>query len=176
MPIVSPNTRIRHPDAFEIGPNSIVDDYCYFSTQVRIGDWSHVASGCSVAGGADRLFTLGSFSSLSSGVKVWCTSDDFVNDMVTIVPSELGEIKENVVSGDVLIGDYTAVGANSVVMPRNELPEGCAVGALSLVQADAGLEPWTVYAGIPARPIASRNRESVLRQVEQFQARLAARS
>ena len=50
-PIISPHVRIRHPEHFEIGEHSIVDDFCYFSTRVRIGLCSHIASGCSVAGG-----------------------------------------------------------------------------------------------------------------------------
>jgi acetyltransferase-like isoleucine patch superfamily enzyme len=174
--IVSPNIRLRYPDDFEIGENSIVDDFCYLSTRIRIGDWSHVASGCSIAGGRERLFTLGDFSSLSSGVKVWCTSDDFVRDVVTIIPPELGEIKENLITGDVHIGDYTAVGANAVVMPRNELPDGVAVGALSFVPPEFEFEPWTVYAGVPIRKVADRDRESVLRQVERFRAGLTQRS
>lgn len=175
VPIISPNIRVRHPDAFDVGPNSIVDDYCYFSTRVRIGDWCHVASGCSVAGGRERLFVLGDYSSLSSGVKVWCTSDDFVNDLVTIVPPELGAIKEHVITGDVVLGDYTAVGANSVVMPDNELPEGCAVGSLSFVPPRFRFEPWCVYAGTPIRLVKQRNRDSVLRQVERLRAAHSAR-
>ena len=67
-PLVSPNVRIRHPDLFEIGEHSIVDDFCYFSTRVRIGVCSHIASGCSIAGGRARQFTLGDYCSLSSGV------------------------------------------------------------------------------------------------------------
>ena len=54
-PIISPATRIRHPDHFQIGEYSIVDDFCYISTRVRIGVCSHVASGCSIAGGAAHL-------------------------------------------------------------------------------------------------------------------------
>lgn len=172
MPIISPNTRIRHPDSFEIGENSIVDDYCYFSTRVRIGDWSHIASGCSVAGGRDRLFVLGDFSSVSSGAKIWCTSDDFVNDLVTILPEGCEDVKDNLVSGDVVFGDYTAVGANAVVMPRNTVAEGCAIGALTFVPSEFAFEPWSVYAGIPARLVARRNRDNVLRQLELVRERL----
>jgi acetyltransferase-like isoleucine patch superfamily enzyme len=174
--IISPNIRVRHPDEFEVGANSIIDDYCYFSTRIRIGEWSHIATGCSVAGGRERLFVLGSFSSLSAGVRVWCTSDDFVNDVVTIIPADLGAIKEHVLSGDVVMGDYTAVGANSVVMPRNTIPEGCAIGALSFVPTEFSFEPWTVYAGIPIRRIALRNRDAVLRQVDALRARLSRRA
>ena len=75
------------------------------------------------------------------------------------------------ITGDVSLGDHTGVGANSVVLPRNEIPEGVAIGALSLVPPEFSFEPWTVYAGIPIMPLNARNRESVLRQVEQLRRR-----
>lgn len=153
--------RIRVPEYFDVGENSIVDDFCYFSTRVRIGDWSHVATCCSVAGGPDRTFELGDFSSLSAGVRIWCTSNDFVNDAI-VIGAAPG------ITGNVRLSDHTGIGANSVVMPRNEIPEGVAIGALSFVPPDFGFEPWTVYAGIPIASIGARNRDSVLRQVEQL--------
>jgi acetyltransferase-like isoleucine patch superfamily enzyme len=163
-PIVSPNARIRHLEQFEIGDYSIVDDFSYFSTRVRIGLCSHIASGCSVAGGAAHLFTLGDFCSLSSGVKIWCASDDFVNDLVTIIPPGAGTIKQHVITGDVSFADCTAVGANSVVMPGNRVPEGTVIGALSFVPARFAFEPWSVYAGSPIRLIGPRNRAAVTAQ------------
>jgi acetyltransferase-like isoleucine patch superfamily enzyme len=172
-PIVSPHVRIRHPEHFEIGAYSIVDDFSYFSTRVRIGTCSHIASGCSVAGGPDRQFTLGDFSSLSSGVKIWCTSDDFVNDVVTIVPPGVGPIKDHLIEGDVSFGNCTAVGANTVVMPGNHVPEGTVIGALSFVPAGFVFEPWAVYAGIPIRRLSARNRAIVSAQAELLRKRLA---
>ena len=168
-PIVSPHIRVRHPDSFQVGPGSIVDDFCYFSTRVSIGRCSHVAAGCTVAGGGDRLFVLGDFSSISSGVRIWCASDDFVNDVVTILPPGLDEIKSNFIVGDVILERCTAVGANSVVMPDNHLPEGVAIGALSLVPPGFHFEPWSVYAGVPVRFIKQRNRQAVLDQVSRLE-------
>lgn len=141
-----------------------MDDYCYFSTRVRVGLCSHIASGCSVAGGADRLFTLGDFCSLSSGVKIWCTSDDFVNDLVTLVPPGIESPKKHLITGDVSMGDYTAVGSNSVVMPKNAIPEGTVIGALSFVPPEFEFKPWAVYAGNPIRFIKPRNQAAVLEQ------------
>ncbi len=172
-PIIAPNSRLRHPEHFEVGDGSIIDDFCYFSTRVRIGRCSHVASGCSVAGGIARLFTLGDFSSLSSGVKVWCTSDDFVNDLVTLVPSGFDDFKSSLIGGDVTFGPYTAAGANSVIMPGTIVSEGTVIGALSFVPAHSELEPWSVYAGVPVRRVRERNRANVLAQVEQLEAQLA---
>ena len=173
-PIISPNARIRHPQHFEVGDFSIVDDFCYFSTRVRIGVGSHIASGCSVAGGGARLFTLGDFCSLSSGVKIWCTSDDFTNDLVAIIPEGAGPIKTHLIEGDVTLENYTAVGSNSVIMPGNHVPEGTIIGALSYVPARFTLEPWAVYAGIPVRRLGDRNRDEVLRQATLLRERLDA--
>lgn len=174
-PIVSPNTRIRHSEDFVIGEDSIVDDYCYFSTKVRIGRCTHIASGCSVAGGADMQFEIGDFCSLSSGVKIWCTSDDFVNDLITIIPPGVEQVKENLIRGDVVLGNYTAVGSNSVIMPNGRIPEGTVVGALSFAPASFAFEPWSVYAGIPIRFVRPRNRDSVMQQVRRLTAMLEKR-
>ena len=132
-PIISKNIRVRYPEHFSVGEGSIVDDFCYFSTQVAIGRFSHIASGCTVAGGVERKFVLGDYSTVSSGVRIWCTSDDFVNDVITIIPRGVSDIKENLIVGDVVFENYTGVGANSVVMPHNRTPEGSAIGALSFV-------------------------------------------
>ncbi|MBI3011622.1 MAG: acyltransferase [Candidatus Omnitrophica bacterium] len=170
--IISPNIRVRHPKHFFVGDGSIIDDFCYFSTKVRIGRYSHIASGCSVAGGIERTFVLGDYSSLSAGVRIWCTSDDFVNDLITIIPPECGPIKDHLMTGDVICESLTAVGANSVVMPRNHLPEGTAIGALSLVPPNFPFKAWSVYAGIPIRFMKPRNRDNVLRQRDEMEQRL----
>jgi acetyltransferase-like isoleucine patch superfamily enzyme len=149
MAIVSPNIRIRVEEHFVIGEHSIVDDYCYFSTRVQIGDWTHIATCCSVSGGPDRTFTIGDFSSLSAGVRVWCTSNDFVNDAIMIGAAEG-------ISGDVTFADHCGVGANSVVMPRNQSLRASPSARSASFQPEFVFEPWTVYAGIPIVPIRQR--------------------
>ncbi len=173
-PIVSPHTRIRHPQHFEIGDYSIVDDFCYISARVRIGFCSHVASGCSIAGGPTHQFTLGDFCSLSSGVKIWCVSDDFANDIVCIMPPGIENVKTSLIEGDVTMSDFTAVGANSVIMPGNDMPEGTVIGALSFVPPGFTFEPWSVYAGAPVRRIGPRNRAAVMGQAALLRARIDA--
>ena len=171
-PIVSPHVRIRLPQHFEVGDHSIVDDFSYFSTRVKIGLCSHIASGCSVAGGGDYLFTLGDFCSLSSGVKIWCSSDDFVNDLVTIIPPGVIDVKQHVIAGDVTFGNCTAVGSNSVVMPANRIPEGTVIGAVSFVPTAFPFEAWSVYAGSPIRLVGRRNREAVTAQAQRLRDQL----
>lgn len=162
--IVSPNCRIRYPELFRVGDGSIVDDFCYFSTKVEIGIRSHIAANCTIAGGRAHQFRLGDFSSLSSGVRVYCSSNDYVNDLVMIAPDSMPELT-SAIAGDVLLGHYTGIGANAVVMPGNVIPEGTVIGALSFVPAHFEFRPWSVYAGSPIRYVKARNRDRVLEQV-----------
>jgi galactoside O-acetyltransferase len=60
----------------------------------------------------------------------------------------------------VTIGAHAVIGANAVVLPNITVGEGATVGAGSVVTRD--LEPWTIYAGAPARPLKPRQREAVL--------------
>jgi acetyltransferase-like isoleucine patch superfamily enzyme len=166
-PIISPNTRIRYPDQLTVGDHSVIDDFCYLSARIRIGRFCHIANNCSIAGGREFAFELGDHSSLSAGVRVWCSSNDFVRGMIALLPAELGP-DEHAVKGDVIFGRLTGVGSNSVVMPDNRVPEGVAIGALSFVPASFEFEAWTVYAGVPIRAIAKRDRASVLAQLERL--------
>ena len=65
-----------------------------------------------------------------------------------------------------------AVGANSVIMPDNSIPDGTVIGALSFVPAAFKFKPWSVYAGIPIRFISARNKAGVLKQVKKLERRL----
>jgi len=109
-------------------------------------------------------------------VKVWCTSDDFANDLVTIIPADIAQVKKHLICGDVVLEDYTAVGSNSVIMPNNHVPEGTVVGALSFVPGAFEFRPWSVYAGTPIRFLRSRNQESVMEQVRSLDTLLEART
>jgi acetyltransferase-like isoleucine patch superfamily enzyme len=174
-PIISGNIRIRHPEHFIVGQDSIIDDFSYFSTKVRVGRCSHIASGCTVGGGCAYEFSLGDFCSVSAGVRIWCTSDDFVNDLVTIIPPDIDTVKTHLITGNVRMENFTAVGVNSVVLPDNVIPEGTVIGAMSLVPAHFGFEPWSVYAGIPVKRLRSRNREAVSDQAARLRRMLDER-
>jgi len=171
-PIISENCRFRYRELFEIGESSIIDDFCYVSTALKVGRYSHIAAGCTFGGGKDRTVSLGDFSSISSGVRIYCVSNDFVNDLVFINPLHDGSLNEKLIIGDVRIGNYTGIGTNTVILPDCIIPEGCVIGALSLVPSGSRLEEWSVYAGNPLRLVKKRNRENILRQIKILEERL----
>jgi galactoside O-acetyltransferase len=59
----------------------------------------------------------------------------------------------------VRIGPHAIVGANAVILPGVHIGEGAVVGANSLVTRDC--EPWTVYAGTPAKPVKARPSDTI---------------
>lgn len=160
MNIISKN--IRQRAGLTVGDNSIVDDYSYFSANVELGNYSHIASNVTIAGGKEYTCKIGDMTSISSGVRIWCSSNDFVNDLIIIPPKDIGD---NPICGDVRIASYCGIGSNTVIMPDNNIPNGVAIGAMSFVPARFQFEPWSVYAGIPIRKIKERNRKRVLDQV-----------
>ena len=85
-------------------------------------------------------------------------------------------MKEHLIRGNVTLGNYTAIGSNSVLMPNNNIPEGTVLGALSFAPAGFEFRPWSVYAGIPVRFVRPRNRESVMEQVTKLTAMLQDRA
>ena len=155
---------IKKPDLVEVGDNVRIADFCRISSACKIGSDCEIAPGTYIAGGDGRYtFEMGSYSSLAAGVRIWLSSNDYVNELVThSVPC----VKE--IQGDVRLGRYTGVGTNSVIMPGNDIPEGVTIGALSFVPSGYRFEPWTVYAGRPIRPIKKRNKENVFKTLEKI--------
>jgi len=174
-PIISPNIRIRYPETFITNEYCIIDDFSYFSAQCNFGFSTHISSGVSIIGGKDSSFSCGDFSSLSTGVKIVCGSDDFINDIACLTPSAAGhDIKNHLVSGTVELGNFATVGVNSVVLPNVVIPEGTTVGAMSFVKKNTKLEPWSVYCIKNGKltKIADRNKTNVLKQANLVMERL----
>lgn len=153
---------IKKPELVKTGDNVRISDFCRISSACEIGSDCEIASGTYISGGDGKLkFKMGSCSSLAAGVRVWLSSNDYVNELVT---HSLPQVKE--IQGNVTLGKYTGVGTNTVIMPNNDIPEGVAIGALSFVPSNYKFEPWTVYAGRPIRPIKKRNKENILKTLK----------
>ncbi len=156
--IIGKTVRIRYPELVSIGDNSIIDDFTYISTGLEMSTNTHICAGCKIIGGRNAFVYMGEYSTLSPNVILAAGSDDYVGGIATpLVPIEF---KGNVEIGNIIIKKHCIVGSNSVVLPNVILNEGAAVGALSLVNKN--LNPWCLYAGVPARKIKNRNKERIL--------------
>ncbi len=156
---------IKKPDLVKVGDNVRIADFCRISAACDIGSNCEIAFGAYICGGDGKYtFTMGDYSSLAAGVKVWLSSNDYVNELVT---HDVPFVKE--IEGPVTMEKYTGVGTNSVIMPNNHIPEGVTIGALSFVPSNYKFKPWTVYAGCPIRPIKKRNKKNILKTLKQLE-------
>jgi acetyltransferase-like isoleucine patch superfamily enzyme len=151
---VSTKASIYNPECIELGDFSRVDDFCVISGNVTLGRYVHIAPFCLVAGG-EKGVVMEDFSGLAYGVYVFSQSDDYSG--CTLTNSTVSAKFKNEYKAKVKLGKHVIVGARSVVLPGVELAEGCAVGAMSLVNNST--DPWGVYLGNPARRLRDRKKD-----------------
>lgn len=141
----------------EIGDNVRIDDFCIFSGRIVIGSHIHIASSVLIGGGSMGVF-MGDFISISHGVKIFASSDDYSGESManSVIPAKY----KNVRNEKLEFGDFSHIGANSVILPSSKgMEQGVALGAMSLLLRKT--KPWGMYFGIPARRVSERSKTCV---------------
>jgi galactoside O-acetyltransferase len=136
-----------------IGSNVRIDAFTIINSStgtLTLGSNIHISNNCSLAcsGGVE----LKDFSGLSSGVKIYSASDDYLGRSMTnpTVPEKYKKVK----IGKVVLEKHVIIGSSSVILPNVTISEGASVGALSLVKEN--LDEWSVYAGSPVKKLGKR--------------------
>lgn len=152
--LVSDKCSIYNADQISIGDYSRIDDFCVVSGKVTLGRNVHIAVFVNLAGG-EMGITMDDFSSVAYGSHVFTQSDDYLGTYLTnpTVPDKY-KVETKLA---IHIGRHVIVGTNSLIFPGVTLADGCSVGALSMVTKST--EPWKVYVGIPAKPVADRKKD-----------------
>ena len=118
---------------------------------------------CAIIGGAPALIVMEDFTNIGSGSRIICATDDFMQGLISpVVPIE----HRTVFNKPVIFKRYATLGVNCTVLPGITLGEGSIVGAGSVVTKDT--EPWTVYAGSPAKPIKKRDSKRILESAQKL--------
>jgi acetyltransferase-like isoleucine patch superfamily enzyme len=66
----------------------------------------------------------------------------------------------------VIFEDFANVATNVVIFPGITLGEGCVIGAASVVTKST--QPWTIYMGIPSRPVKPRKRTVMIKMAQEL--------
>ncbi|MCR3759845.1 LPS biosynthesis protein [Clostridium felsineum] len=157
--IIYGKTKITFPENVEIGNNVIIDDFVFINSKksIKIGNNVHIASFVSITG--NENFIMEDFTSLATGTKIITSTDDYANSYLTnpTVPDEF----KNVYSAPIILKKFSAVGANTVILPGATLSEGTYIGANSLIKCNAITEPFSLYVGSPIKKIKDLNSEKI---------------
>lgn len=163
---ISANVEIRRPQLISIGNHIAIDSGFYITTAGTFGDYIHIGPYVTVIGGAKSQLVLGNFVNLTLGAKLICGSDSFSGNGLVSAPGIPAELLNEVTTGLIVVEDFGAVCAGAIVMPGVTIAEGSVIGANSFVTEDT--EPWTVYAGNPARAIKKRPNEKMLQYAKEL--------
>jgi putative colanic acid biosynthesis acetyltransferase WcaF len=128
----------------KMGPN------CHFYPRGKVwAPWNLTCEEAACLGDDAEIYNpapvhMGSHSIISQQAYICCATHDYNHPAFSLIsfPSRLGA--------------YSWVCARAVVMPGVNLGDGAVLGLASIATRD--LEPWSVYAGAPARKVKMRTR------------------
>lgn len=155
---------ITRPNLVSLENHIAIDQFVTITTQAEIGDYVHIAPCCSIIGGKDSKIIMMDHSGMAAGARVIAGSADFHGGGLTN-PQVPAEYKTEVTT-TVKFEKFVILGTNAVVLPGITLGEGSIIGANSLVTKDT--EPWTIYAGTPAKPIKKRDKGNIIEYYEKL--------
>ena len=156
---ISHRAEIRRPALVTIGNHVAIDSGVYITTAAEIGDYVHLSPYITIIGGARSRVIIEDFVTVAAGSRIIAGSDKFLGAGFTSVTVP-EEFRDDVVYSTVTLKKYAGIGTNVVIMPGITISEGSVIGACSLVTKNT--EPWTIYTGVPARPVKIRPREKIL--------------
>ena len=158
---IHPTAEITRPDWVTIGNHVAIDMGVYISTMAHIGDYVHIAPHVCVIGGVGAVLFMENFTNISAGTKIVVISDDFKEGMINpIVPVKYRKL----IGQRFVMHKYSLIGVNCTVLPNVTMAEGSVLGAHSMLNKDT--EPWTIYAGSPAKPIGKRDKTGIIQSAK----------
>ncbi|MCM1326557.1 MAG: acyltransferase [Bacteroidales bacterium] len=151
-------------EKIEIGSHVRIDDFCFVSggEGIHIGNYVHLAAYSALYGKFG--IEIGDYVNISSRVSIYSTSDDYSGEFMTGPLVEQECIHD--IGKKIMIEKHVIIGTGSVLLPGAILHQGVAVGAMSLVKEE--LQPFKIYAGVPAKYIKERSRELLEKEAACF--------
>jgi acetyltransferase-like isoleucine patch superfamily enzyme len=162
---ISQYVEIKRPNLVIIGSHVAIDTGFYCTTQLVMGDYIHIGPYVSCIGGANGLLHMGHFTTIAAGSRLICASDNHSGDGL-VGPTIPLKYRDSLTCAPIILEDFASLGTNVIVTPGVTLGEGSVVGANSLLKSNT--EPWTIYAGSPAKPIKTRKKDNMIQYAREL--------
>jgi acetyltransferase-like isoleucine patch superfamily enzyme len=155
---IDDHVQITRPQLVDIGDHIAIDFGFYCSTQLKIGDYVHISPHVSVVGGEAGLLEIDCFITISSGSRLVCGGETFSGEGL-VGPFIPPQYRDKLKVAPIRLRRFSGIASNVVVFAGCDIAEGSVVGAGSVLTGST--EPWTIYAGVPARPIKTRRSDAM---------------
>lgn len=159
--LISKKSSIYGAQNISIDDNVRIDDFCILSGKISIGKHVHIGAYSALFGGEYGI-KMDDFSGVSSRVTIYANSDDYSGDYLT--NPTVNKKYTNVSGKQVMLGKHVIIGTGTVILPGVEIGNYSAIGALSLVIQR--IEEKTIATGIPA--VAIKKRRTKLIELEKI--------
>ena len=151
--LISQKASFYGAEKMEIGNHVRIDDFCFLSGKIILGNYITITTGCILYGSTEGIF-MEDFSSIAPRSVIHADSDDYSGNTLT---NPMVDIEyRNVTFATVYVRKHAIIGSGSIILPGVDVGEGCAIGAMSLVRSST--RPWTINYGVPCREIKERSR------------------
>lgn len=148
-----PSCVFVRPERIALGSHVIVSEFTWIHGGRRtvIGSFVHLANHASIGGGGACI--VEDFVGFSAGARVVTGTELVHGEGLTnpTIPAAFRAVRRSFVH----LARHAFLGTNAVVHPGVTVGEGAVVGSGAVVTKD--VEPWTINAGVPARPIGRRD-------------------
>ncbi len=144
------NDFVRDPRDFE--KNNVLYHYPVNGDRLKIGKF------CSIACGAKFLFTSGNHSMQSLSTYTF----PIFNEEWGLDGKDIRSAWDN--KGNIVIENDVWIGYEAVILSGVTIGDGAIVGARAVVTKD--VPPYTIVAGVPARPIRKRFDEETIAKLQ----------
>ncbi len=149
-------------------PNIIVGDFTYFSDKNFESCVTHHYDFY------DDKLIIGKFCQIASGVNFIMNGANHQMNSVSTFPfyimegweQEVPFLSEMPLKGDTVIGNDVWIGQNTTIMPGVIVGDGAIIGANSVLASN--VEPYTIVAGNPAKPIRKRFDDELIELMLKF--------
>ena len=153
---ISDKASIHNCEKIAIGNNVRIDDFCVISAGaggIRLGNYIHIGVFSSLIGRGKITFS--DFSSLSSRVSIYSSSDDPAGLSLSgpMVPENFTNVRHS----DIFLGRHSWVATVSIILPGATLEDGVFIQAMSVVYKKC--EAFGIYGGNPLMRLRDRKRD-----------------
>lgn len=156
---ISASVEIRRPALVNLGNHVSIDTGFYCTVAAELGDFIHIAPYVTVIGGPTGVLKMEHFTTIAAGSRIICGSDEHLGEGF-VGPTIPEKYRDKLIISPVTFQMFVSIGTNVVVLPGVTLAMGSVIGACSLVTKDT--EPWTIYTGIPAKPMKARRKDKMI--------------
>lgn len=125
-----------------------IDPFALVTTKLEVGSNSQIMSHVVLSGGVGHQITLEGNNFIGYGSQLFCGSEDYSGKHGLVCDFWF---ENKVHHGDIKFEKSSGVASMVMVFPGVTLPEGCCIGAKSMVRTKQHLTPWSVWLGNPLK-------------------------